>query len=73
MKTTYSQMDLTGCGSCGVVMNAAYLEFPDEEDIYLKDGSVDFTKGEWCSGQEKFVPFIPCPVCDNLILKFVKD
>ena len=57
-----SDMNLTSCENCGVVLDRKNLDFPC---IHV-DGEIDHTKAEW-DGRD-FVAKVPCPVCKHYIL-----
>lgn len=56
-------MNLTSCGSCGVVIDTEKIAFPDSYNA--DDTPSEFS--EW-NGYE-FVAYIECPVCSNKILE----
>ena len=58
-------MNLTSCTNCGVVLDKDQLRFP--KDIHLENGSVDTKLGVW--NGDDYVPFVPCPICQQEILK----
>jgi ribosomal protein S27E len=59
-------MNLIACDSCGVVLDAEKLPFP--EDYYNSDRS-DRQKYQWCFKRSERVPYVACPVCQGDILK----
>jgi len=57
-------MNLISCDGCGVVLNKDVLEFP----IILDESGEVISENCLWSG-DKFVPFVRCPVCSNIILQ----
>ena len=60
-------MNLTACDDCGVVLDRDKLNFPDKEDIYDEDFSVNTDLATW-DGYE-FILKTQCPVCGGDILE----
>lgn len=60
-------MNLTSCDGCGVVLDKDKLKFPEGDEMYDKYGETDHTKAVWYN--DRIVPFVPCPVCGESILK----
>lgn len=54
-------MNLLSCDNCGVILDANKLDFPVIEDY------VPHHQAEWDG--EKYVPVLPCPVCNHAIRK----
>lgn len=65
-------MNLISCSNCGVVLDKDKLNFTDEpEDIYEMSEEERNAEGWlWDSDAQRFVAFVPCPVCKNLIQEY---
>jgi len=59
-------MNLKSCRGCGVVLDHDVVEFPKDWEIGY---DIDTAKASWSREQEKFVPYVNCPVCSAEILK----
>lgn len=57
-------MNLVSCDGCGIVLDKDKLKFPTEDELYDEDS---YMKGIWHN--HRFVPFVPCPVCNEPILE----
>lgn len=51
-------MNILACSNCGVLLNAAALNFPPLE---LPDGTIDTDHAMWID--DRYVPTASCPVC----------
>jgi len=62
---------LISCSNCGLVLDWYKIswKFASDAEMYKEDGSIDETKAAWSDYKEDFVPFIPCPLCGEKILK----
>lgn len=60
-------MKMTSCKGCGAVLDLENLSFPNNEDYYKDDGSVNTGVMTWDG--HNFIPFANCPVCNTIILK----
>ena len=58
-------MKLISCDSCGVLLDADKLPFP--EDITDSEGGVDETKALWDG--DDWVAKVDCPVCKASVAK----
>lgn len=58
-------MNLISCDHCGVVLDKDKLHFPTY--IFHDDSSIDPKKGTWSDSKKAWVPFVSCPVCDEVI------
>ena len=61
-------MKLTSCTHCGVVVDLYQIDFPDEDEIRLSDGSFDATKSIYDEYAGEHLPAADCPVCGRLSL-----
>ena len=60
-------MKLISCDTCGVMLDADKLKFPDE--IYDDQGSIDHSKGEYSQEHRDYLPYVRCPVCKEHVFK----
>ena len=60
-------MNLTSCDNCGVVLDAAKLNFAT--DILEEDGSINDDVAAYNRKAREYGAFVPCPVCKEPVFK----
>lgn len=62
-------MELISCDNCGAVLDKKKLNFPTEYKAF--DDSLDLGKADYNRENERYEPFIWCPVCNGRIFQGV--
>lgn len=62
-------MNIVSCNSCGVLLDADKLHFPDQKHWWREDGSIDESQAGYDPDTGRWCPTVDCPVCGSRIMK----